>query len=75
MAVRLLVKAIAGLDKLSAENNDQSVGINIIRQALQAPARQIASNAGAEGAVVVGKLMESTDANWAITLRQVSLQT
>ncbi|MGC6474433.1 MAG: chaperonin GroEL, partial [Candidatus Puniceispirillaceae bacterium] len=47
-----LVKAIAGLDKLSADNNDQSVGINIIRQALQAPARQIASNAGAEGAVV-----------------------
>jgi len=57
-----LVKAIAGLDKLSADNNDQTVGINIIRQALQAPARQIASNAGAEGAVVVGKLMESTDA-------------
>ena len=57
-----LVKAIAGLDKLSTDNNDQSVGINIIRQALQAPARQIASNAGAEGAVVVGKLMESTDA-------------
>ena len=57
-----LVKAVAGLDKLSVDNNDQSVGINIIRQALQAPARQIASNAGAEGAVVVGKLMESTDA-------------
>ena len=57
-----LVKAIAGLDKLSADNNDQTVGINIIRQALQAPARQIASNAGAEGAVVVGKLMESKDA-------------
>ncbi len=57
-----LVKAISGLEKLKAENNDQSVGINIIRQALQAPARQIASNAGAEGAVIVGKLMESTDA-------------
>ncbi|NBX07525.1 MAG: chaperonin GroEL, partial [Proteobacteria bacterium] len=58
-----LVKAISGLEKLKAENNDQSVGINIIRQALQAPARQIASNAGAEGAVIVGKLMEGKDDN------------
>jgi len=57
-----LVKAIASLEKLKAGNNDQNVGINIIRQALQAPARQIAVNAGAEGAVVVGKLLESKDA-------------
>ena len=58
-----LVKAIPSLDGLKPANNDQEVGINIIRQAIQAPARQITMNAGDEGAVVVGKLMETTDAN------------
>ena len=58
-----LVKAIPSLDGLKPANNDQEVGINIIRQAIQAPARQISMNAGDEGAVVVGKLMETTDAN------------
>ena len=57
-----LVKAIASLDGLKPANGDQEVGINIIRQAIQAPARQIAINAGDEGAVIVGKLMESKDA-------------
>tara|TARA_B100000683_G_scaffold272350_1_gene315352 strand:+ start:407 stop:2050 length:1644 start_codon:yes stop_codon:yes gene_type:complete len=58
-----LVKAIPSLDGLKPANNDQELGINIIRQAIQAPARQISMNAGDEGAVVVGKLMETTDAN------------
>ena len=58
-----LVKAIPSLDGLKPANSDQEVGINIIRQAIQAPARQISMNAGDEGAVVVGKLMETTDAN------------
>ena len=57
-----LVKSIAVLEKLKPENNDQEVGINIVRRALQAPARQIANNAGADGAVIVGKLLEITDA-------------
>ena len=57
-----LVKSIAVLEKLKPENNDQEVGINIVRRALQSPARQIANNAGADGAVIVGKLMEITDA-------------
>ena len=57
-----LVKSIAALDGLTADNGDQEVGINIVRRALQAPARQIANNAGADGAVIVGKLLESTDA-------------
>ena len=57
-----LVKAISVLDGLKAENGDQEVGINIVRRAMQAPARQIANNAGADGAVIVGKLLESTDA-------------
>ena len=57
-----LVKAISSLDGLKPANSDQEVGINIIRQAIQAPARQIAVNAGDEGAVIVGKLMENKDA-------------
>jgi chaperonin GroEL len=40
------------------ENNDQQVGVDIVRRALQAPARQIAENAGADGAVVAGKILE-----------------
>ncbi|MGC6530905.1 MAG: chaperonin GroEL [Candidatus Puniceispirillaceae bacterium] len=57
-----LVKSVSSLDGLTAGNGDQEVGINIVRRALQAPARQIANNAGADGAVVVGKLMEGTEA-------------
>ena len=53
-----LVKAIANLENLSGENEDQNVGINIVRRAIQAPARQIADNAGADGAVIAGKLLE-----------------
>ena len=43
--------------------NDQRVGIDILRRALQSPARQIVENAGADGSVVVGKLLENTDVN------------
>ncbi len=53
-----LVKAIAKLAKITGDNADQDVGINIVRRAIQAPARQIADNAGADGAVIVGKLLE-----------------
>jgi len=53
-----LVKAMRVLDKLAGDNDDQNVGINIVRRAIQAPARQIADNAGADGAVIVGKLVE-----------------
>jgi chaperonin GroEL len=58
-----LVKSIAGLDKLKPANRDQEVGVEIVRRALQSPARNIAENAGAEGSVIVGKLLESTQAN------------
>jgi chaperonin GroEL len=58
-----LVKSIASLDALKPANRDQEVGVEIVRRALQAPARNIAENAGAEGSVIVGKLMESTKAN------------
>jgi chaperonin GroEL len=58
-----LVRASVVLDGLKPANRDQEVGINIVRRALQAPARNIAENAGAEGSVIVGKLMESNDPN------------
>ena len=59
-----LVYATKSLDKLKAANEDQMVGINIVRKAIQAPARQIAENSGEDGAVVAGKLMESNDPSW-----------
>jgi chaperonin GroEL len=59
-----LIYAARGLDKLSPENNDQKVGIEIVRKAITAPARQIAQNAGEDGSVIVGKLLESKDKTW-----------
>ena len=59
-----LLYASRALDKLTAANEDQKAGINIIRKAIQAPIRQIVDNAGVDGAVVVGKLLESTDTNY-----------
>jgi len=58
-----LVKSIAGLDALKPANRDQEVGVEIVRRALQAPTRNIVENAGAEGSVIVGKLLESKKAN------------
>ncbi len=59
-----LLYASKVLDTLKPENEDQKVGINIIRKAIQAPIRQIAENAGVDGAVIVGKLLESKDTNY-----------
>jgi len=59
-----LLYATRSLKDLPVANNDQKYGIEIMRQALQYPAKTIASNAGAEGAVVVGKLLESSDTNY-----------
>ena len=59
-----LLYATKALDKLETANQDQKVGIDIIRRALQAPIRQIAENAGTDGALVVGKLLESNDSNF-----------
>ncbi|MFZ5609174.1 MAG: chaperonin GroEL [Pseudomonadota bacterium] len=53
-----LLYAIRALNGLKGENEDQTRGIDIVRRALQAPVRQIAQNAGFDGAVVAGKLME-----------------
>lgn len=59
-----LLYSIGALDKLKPENADQKVGIDIIRKAIQAPLRQIVENAGVDGAVVAGKLLEQKDTNY-----------
>lgn len=59
-----LLYATKALAELKTNNQDQNVGIDIIRRALQAPLRQIAENAGVDGAVVAGKLLESKDYNY-----------
>ena len=58
-----LLRASKALENLEVANSDQRVGVDIVRRALQAPLRQIVENAGVEGSVVVGKLLESKDAN------------
>ena len=57
-----LVQGAKALDGLSSENADQEAGIAIVRRALEAPLRQIAENSGVDGAVVAGKVRESSDA-------------
>jgi chaperonin GroEL len=56
-----LVQAAKSLDGLTGANNDQNVGIAIVRKALEAPLRQIAENSGVDGSVVAGKIRESDD--------------
>ncbi len=56
-----LMQAASSLDGVEGANSDQNAGIAIIRRALEAPLRQIAQNAGVDGAVVAGKVRESTD--------------
>jgi chaperonin GroEL len=55
-----LLKASLALEGLKGDNDDQSAGIAIVRRALQAPIRQIAENAGVEGSIVVGKVLENS---------------
>ncbi|MBY4593294.1 MULTISPECIES: chaperonin GroEL [Rhizobium] len=56
-----LLRSVKALDNLDAANQDQKVGIEIVRRAIESPVRQIAENAGAEGSVIVGKLREKAD--------------
>ncbi|WP_271022976.1 chaperonin GroEL [Rhizobium sp. RCAM05973] len=56
-----LLRAVKALDNLSTVNQDQKVGVEIVRRAIEAPVRQIAENAGAEGSVIVGKLREKSE--------------
>jgi chaperonin GroEL len=59
-----LLYATNAVNGVNAENADQKVGAEIVRSALKAPMRQIADNAGAEGAIVVATLLEKGEANW-----------
>jgi chaperonin GroEL len=59
-----LARASRILEKLQADNDDQRVGIDIVRKAVLAPMRQIAENAGEDGAVVSGKLLDKDEYNW-----------
>ena len=54
-----LIRAIGALEGTDVENDDQSIGVNIVRRALEEPLRQIASNAGVEGSIVAQKVKES----------------
>jgi chaperonin GroEL len=56
-----LIQAGNALDKLKGANSDQNAGIGIVKRALESPLRQIAENAGVDGAVVAGKVRESSD--------------
>jgi chaperonin GroEL len=59
-----LLYATNAINGLNTQNGDQKVGVDIVRNALKAPMRQIAENAGAEGSIVVGKLLEKGEVNW-----------
>ena len=59
-----LIQACKVLEDLKGENSDQAVGMKIIARALEAPLRQIAENAGVDGAVVAGKVRESKKASF-----------
>ena len=59
-----LLKASKALDGVKGDNADQTAGVAIVRRALQAPIRQIAENAGVEGSIVVGKILENSSATF-----------
>ena len=59
-----LARASLILSKLKADNDDQRLGIEIVRKAVQTPLRQIAENAGEDGAVIAGKILDRDEYNW-----------
>jgi chaperonin GroEL len=59
-----LLRALQALNDVKVDNEDQKVGVNIVRRAVQAPARQIAQNAGDDGSVIVGKILENGSYTW-----------
>jgi chaperonin GroEL len=59
-----LLRALKALDSVRADNSDQKAGVDIVRRAIQVPARQIVENAGEDSSVVVGKLLETSKYNW-----------
>ncbi|MFQ3622572.1 MAG: chaperonin GroEL [Acetobacteraceae bacterium] len=59
-----LARATTILAKLKVDNDDQRFGVDIVRRAITAPLRQIAENAGEDGPVILGKVMDNDDYNW-----------
>ena len=59
-----LLRTVSVLERMRGENEDQKIGIQIVRRALQAPARQIYNNAGEDGSVVVGKILDNAKFNF-----------
>src|ERR1700751_4199911 len=59
-----LLRALKALDGVKAANADQKAGVDIVRRAIQVPARQIVQNAGEDGSLVVGKLLGNASYNW-----------
>ena len=59
-----LLRATEALKRVKTDNDDQKHGVDIVRKAIQSPARQIATNAGADGSVVVGKILEKDQYNY-----------
>lgn len=59
-----LLRALKGLQSLTPSNPDQKAGVDIVRRAIQVPARQIVQNAGEDGSLVVGKLLENDKYTW-----------
>ncbi len=59
-----LLRALKALDGIKAANADQKAGVDIVRRAIQVPARQIVQNAGEDGSLIVGKLLENSTYNW-----------
>jgi chaperonin GroEL len=59
-----LLRALKALDGVKTANPDQKAGVDIVRRAIQVPARQIVQNAGEDGSLVVGKLLENASYNW-----------
>ena len=59
-----LLRAVKALSKVKTANDDQKAGVEIVRRAVQVPARQIAANAGEDGSLIVGRLMEKEECGW-----------
>jgi chaperonin GroEL len=59
-----LLRALKALDGFKTANADQKAGVDIVRRAIQVPARQIVQNAGEDGSLIIGKLLENSSYNW-----------
>jgi chaperonin GroEL len=59
-----LLRALKALDGIKTANADQKAGVDIVRRAIQVPARQIVQNAGEDGSLIIGKLLENSSYNW-----------